>query len=111
MNQAHSPDAPQNFEVQLERGVRADLWLAQNIPIVTNRHQKAETRLAHCSLSGRVRRSGQLSSGAGGGPRRIPSVLRQQDTPCGRNQVPNDRESGISPGTDREEDAPILPKP
>ena len=39
-NQAHSPDAPQKFEVQLERGVRANLRPNQNIPIVTGHHQK-----------------------------------------------------------------------
>ena len=73
--------------------------------------KKAKTRPAHSSLSGRVRRSGQLNPGPGGGPRRISSILRQLDTPCGRNQIPNDRESGISPGADHKEDAPILPKP
>ena len=81
------------------------------VPVIAGLYQKASSGPTHRSLPGRIRGSGQRRPYPRSGPRRTPSILRQPDAPRSRDQVPNDRESGTSPGADREEDAPILPKP
>jgi len=71
--------------------VRRNLQAAEGFSIITDSHSKVEDQSVYPSVLSGLRGGGQCRAGARSGERRTVDILRQLDTPCSQDKIPDDQ--------------------